>query len=159
MDAPVIRIFSGGVKEGQSVDEARRLAIEAIEKCCEHAGNHGIFLALENHGGLTTEVDDMLSIVRDVKSPWFGVNMDTGNFRSTDVYGDLAKLAPYTVNVQVKVMIHPDGRPRQPSDYHRLAKILRESGYRGYVVLEFEESGDPREECRKHIDRLREAFI
>jgi sugar phosphate isomerase/epimerase len=159
MDAPVIRIFSGGVKEGQSVDEARRLAIEAIEECCEHAGNYGNFLALENHGGLTTEVDDMLSIVRDVKSPWFGVNMDTGNFRSTDVYGDLAKLAPYTVNVQVKVMIHPDGRPRQPSDYHRLAKILRESGYRGYVVLEFEESGDPREECRKHIDRLREAFI
>jgi sugar phosphate isomerase/epimerase len=158
MDAPVIRIFSGGVGEGQSPADARRLAVEAIEECCEYAGRYGVFLALENHGGLTTEVDDMLSIVRDVKSPWFGVNMDTGNFRSTDVYGDLAKLAPYTLNVQVKVMIHPDGQRRQQSDYHRLAKILRESGYRGYIVLEFEESGDVREECKKHIDRLREAF-
>jgi sugar phosphate isomerase/epimerase len=158
MDAPVIRIFSGGVNEDQSAEDARRLAVEAIEECCEHAGKYGIFLALENHGGLTTKVDDMLAMVRDVQSPWFGVNMDTGNFRSADVYGDLAKLAPYTLNVQVKVMIHPDGQPRQSSDYHRLAKILREAGYRGYVVLEFEESGDPREECRKHIDRLRDAF-
>ena len=53
MDAPVIRIFSGSAKEGQSPEDARRLAIEAIEECCAHAGKYGVFLALENHGGLT----------------------------------------------------------------------------------------------------------
>jgi sugar phosphate isomerase/epimerase len=158
MDAPVIRIFSGGVQENQSTADARRLAIEGIEECCAHAGKYGIFLALENHGGLTTKADEMLSIVRDVNSPWFGVNLDTGNFRSVDVYGDLEKLAPYSLNVQVKVVIHPEGQPSQASDYERLAKILRSAGYRGYIVLEFEESGDPRQECRKHIDKLREAF-
>jgi hypothetical protein len=84
--------------------------------------------------------------------------MDTGNFHSADVYGDLAKLAPYTLNVQVKAFVHPEGQRRQPSDYGRLAKILRSSGFRGYVVLEFEESGDPRKECKKHLDKLREAF-
>jgi sugar phosphate isomerase/epimerase len=158
MDAPVIRIFSGNAKEGHSAEEAHRLAVEAIEECCEHAGKYGVFLALENHGGLTTKVDDMLAIVRDVKSPWFGVNMDTGNFNSADIYGDLAKIAPYSLNVQVKVMVHPEGQPKQPCDFGRVAKILRDSGYRGYIVLEFEESGDPRQECRKHIDQLREAF-
>jgi sugar phosphate isomerase/epimerase len=56
------------------------------------------------------------------------------------------------------VVVHPAGKPSQPSDYNRLAKMLRMSGYRGYIVLEFEESGDPREECKKHIDKLREAF-
>jgi sugar phosphate isomerase/epimerase len=158
MDAPVIRIFSGGVKPGQSAGDARRLAIEAIEECCAHAGEFGIYLALENHGGLTANADEMLAIVRDVKSPWFGVNLDTGNFHSSDVYGDLEKLAPYSLNVQVKVVIHPAGQPSQPRDYRRLASILRSAGYRGYIVLEFEEAGDPREECRKHVDRLREAF-
>ena len=158
MDAPVIRIFSGGVQPDQTAGEARRLAIEAIEECCDHAGKYGIYLALENHGGLTANADEMLSMVRDVKSPWFGVNMDTGNFRSADVYGDLEKLAPYSLNVQVKVVVHPAGQPGQPSDFGRLARILRASGYRGYIVLEFEESGDPREECKKHIDKLREAF-
>jgi sugar phosphate isomerase/epimerase len=39
-----------------------------------------------------------------------------------------------------------------------LAKILRDAGYRGYVVLEFEEPGDPRVECPKFVDQIRTAF-
>jgi sugar phosphate isomerase/epimerase len=158
MDAPVIRIFSGDAKPGQSPKDAHRLAVESIEECCEYAGTYGVFLALENHGGLTANVDGMLAIVRDVKSPWFGVNLDTGNFQSADIYADLAKLAPYSLNVQVKVAIHPAGQPSQPTDFRRLAKLLRSAGYRGYIVLEFEESGDPREECKTYIEQIREAF-
>jgi sugar phosphate isomerase/epimerase len=158
MDSPVIRIFSGTAKPEQSAKDAHRLAVEAIEECCDHAGKYGVFLALENHGGITSEVDDMLAIIHDVNSPWFGVNMDTGNFNSADIYGDLAKLAPYSLNVQVKVVIHPAGQPNQPSDFSHLARILRTAGYRGYIVLEFEESGDPRKECKKYIEQIREAF-
>lgn len=158
LDAPVIRIFSGAQQAGQSVEEARQLAVEAIEECCEYAGKYGVFLALENHGGLTTEVDGMLAIVRAVESPWFGVNLDSGNFRTADPYADLAKIAPYAVNVQVKVVMHPEGQPPQPTDFRRVAKILRTSGYRGYVVLEYEEAGDVRAECRKYLDQLRAAF-
>lgn len=158
MDAPVIRIFSGKATPGQMLEEARQLAIDAIEECCEYAGKYGVFLALENHGGLTTDVDEMLKIIRAVKSPWFGVNMDTGNFQSADVYGDLAKIAPYSINVQVKVKIHPAGKAAENSDFKQLAKILRAAGYRGYIVLEFEEAGDPRAECRRYLDELREAF-
>jgi sugar phosphate isomerase/epimerase len=158
MDAPVIRIFSGHVKPEQSAKDAHRLAVEAIEECCEYAGKYGVFLALENHGGLTAGVDNMLALVRDVNSPWFGVNMDTGNFQSADIYGDLAKIAPYSLNVQVKVDIHPAGQPVQPSDFGHLARILKAAGYRGYIVLEFEKSGDPRIECKKYLEQIREAF-
>jgi sugar phosphate isomerase/epimerase len=158
LGAPVIRIFSGSVKRGQSAKEAHRLAVEGIEECCQYAGEHGVFLALENHGGLTDTADGVLALVRDVKSPWFGVNMDTGNFRTADVYGDLARLAPYSLNVQVKVTIHPAGGKKQPTDFARLAKILRQAGYRGYIVLEFEEPGDPREECKRYVRQIREAF-
>lgn len=158
MDAPVIRIFSGRAKPGQTIEAARQLAIDAIEECCEYAGKYGVFLGLENHGGLTTEVDEMLKIIRTVKSPWFGVNMDTGNFQSADVYGDLAKIAPYSINVQVKVKIHPAGKSTENSDFKRLATILRAAGYRGYIVLEFEEAGDPRAECRRYLDEMRAAF-
>src|SRR5436190_11184048 len=125
MDAPVIRVFSGGVKPGQSTDDARQLAIEAIEECCAYAGKYGVFLALENHGGIVADADGVLAIVRGVKSPWFGVNMDTGNFRTADVYGDLAKIAPYTITVQVKISIHPAGKSDEPSDFKRLGQILK----------------------------------
>ena len=158
MDAPVIRIFAGTAKPGVDAEPARRLAVEAIEQCCEHAAKYGIFLALENHGGITAEADDVLAIVRDVESPWFGINLDTGNFHTTDVYGDLAKLAPYSINVQVKASITPAGETKQPTDFKRLAKILQDAGYRGYIVLEFEESGDPRIECQRVIEQLRDVF-
>ncbi|MEX2187542.1 MAG: sugar phosphate isomerase/epimerase family protein [Pirellulales bacterium] len=158
LGAPVIRIFSGNAKSGQSAEQAHKLAVAGMEECCEYAGQHGVTLALENHGGLTSTVDGMLALIRDVKSPWFGVNVDTGNFRTADPYGDLAKIAPYAVNVQVKVVIHPQGGQREASDFGRLAKILREAGYRGYVALEFEEKGDPRAECEKYLDQLRSAF-
>ena len=158
LDAPVIRIFAGKQQAGQSLGEAQQLAIEAIEECCDYAGKYGVFLALENHGGITAEVDDMLTIVHAVKSPWFGVNIDTGNFRTADPYADLAKLAPYALNVQVKVTMYPAGKPSEPADFKRLADILKTSGYRGYIVLEYEDLGDPRVECAKYLEELRKAF-
>jgi len=158
LGAPVIRIFSGQAKKDQSESDAHRLAVEAIEQCCQYAGQHGVFLALENHGGLTTTIDGLLQLVHDVKSEWFGVNLDTGNFNSTDPYADLARLAPYAINVQVKVSMHPRGGPAEPADFRRLATILADSGYRGYIVLEYEETEDPREACPRHIDEMRRAF-
>jgi sugar phosphate isomerase/epimerase len=157
LGAPVIRIFSGS-PHGTSEQQAHQLAVEAIEECCQYAAEHGVFLALENHGGLTATPAGLLALVRDVKSPWFGVNLDTGNFHGADVYGDIAQLAPYAINVQVKVSISgPDGKPRR-ADFSRLARIMADAGYRGYIVLEFEEHEDPLAACPRYVDEMRRAF-
>lgn len=158
LGAPVIRIFSGRPRGGQTAEQARRLAVEGIEECCDYAGQHGVFLALENHGGLTSTAESMLKIIRDVKSPWFGVNFDSGNFHSRDVYAELARIAPYAINAQIKVVVSGADGKKVPSDFGRLAKILAEAGYRGYIVLEYEESEDPRHACPQYIEQLREAF-
>lgn len=158
LGAPVIRIFAGHVGKGQSTQAAHRLMVDGISECCDYAGQHGVILALENHGGPTATADGLLAIVRDVQSPWFGVNFDSGNFHSSDVYAELAQIAPYAVNVQIKVSVSPAGQKSQPSDYGKVAKIIRESGYRGYIVLEFEAAEDPRDGCRRELQKLREAF-
>lgn len=160
LTAPVIRIFSGRPGKGQSAEEAHRLAVEGIQQCCDYAATKGVFLALENHGGLTTEPEGLLALVRDVDSPWFGVNVDTGNFHTADPYADLARIAPYAVNVQVKVAMQPGGRDRKkvPADFSRLAQIMRDAAYRGYIVLEYEEPEDPRQACPRYIDEIRRAF-
>lgn len=158
LGAPVIRIFSGSQRKEQTAEEARRLAVEAIEECCDYAGQRGIFLGLENHGGLTSTAEQMLTIVRDVKSPWFGVWMDTGNFHSADVYAELQQIAPYTLHVQVKVVISEEGQGKKPADFARIRKILDEVGYRGWICLEYEEAEDPRVACPQYIAQLREVF-
>jgi sugar phosphate isomerase/epimerase len=157
LGAPVIRIFAGHQQKGQTADEAHALMVSAIEECCDYAGKHGVHLALENHGGPTGTAEGLLQFVRDVKSPWFGVNLDSGNFRDGDPYAELEKIAPYSLNAQIKVVMSVGGK-KEPADFKRLAKILRGANYRGYVVLEYEESGDVRAECPKYLDQLREAF-
>jgi sugar phosphate isomerase/epimerase len=158
LGAPVIRIFAGHAKKGVPEAQSHALMVSAIEECCDYAGKQGVHLALENHGGPTSDAEGLLRFVRDVQSPWFGVNLDTGNFHGDDIYGELERIAPYALNVQVKVVVSgPDGK-KQPADFDRLAKILRTAGYRGYVVLEYEEAGDPREECPKYLAKLRKAL-
>ncbi|MHC4400383.1 MAG: sugar phosphate isomerase/epimerase family protein [Planctomycetota bacterium] len=162
LGAPVIRIFSGRPRGDQTEQVAHKLAVDAIQECCQYAGEHGVFLALENHGGLTATVDGMLRLIRDVKSPWFGVNLDTGNFHEWDtideMYDQLARIAPYSLNVQVKVVVSGRDRKKIPADFKRLAQILTRAGYRGYIVLEYEEDEDPRVACPRFIEELRAAF-
>ena len=81
--------------------------------------------------------------------------MDSGNFRTEDPYGDLAKIASYAVNAQIKVEIQSAGGEKQPADFERIVKILNDAGYRGYLVLEYEGKQDPLTDIPKYIDKLR----
>lgn len=157
MDAPVIRIFSGSIPKGHTEAETRRWVVEAIEECCAYAGSKGVFLALENHGGLTAEVEGLLQLLEAVESPWFGLNLDTGNFRNTsDPYGDLAKAAPYAITVQVKTEMKPRGNASvEKADLARIVGILKDVGYRGYIALEYEAAEDPLSEIPRYCDQLR----
>ena len=86
---------------------------------------YGIYLALENHGGITGTAEQLLALVKAVKHDWFGVNLDTGNFHTADPYGDLEKAAPYAVTVQVKTEIQRRGMKKEDADLKRLIDILR----------------------------------
>ena len=158
MGAPVIRIFAGHIKKGQTPEASHKLMASAIEEWCDYAGQKGVGLALENHGGPTATAKGQLQFVHDVKSPWFAVNLDTGNFSSDDVYAELEEMAPYAMNVQVKVVTRNAQRETTPTDFKRLGEILKGSNYRGFVVLEYEEAGDPRKESGHYLDILREAL-
>jgi sugar phosphate isomerase/epimerase len=155
LHAPTIRIFAGDLQKGTAEADARRWCIDAIHRACEHAATRGVILALENHGGIVSTADQMLAIVREVKSDWFGVNLDTGNFHGADPYADLARLAPYAVVVQVKSEMAAGKGSKQEADLGRIVKLLRDVNYRGFVALEYEASGDPRKAVPEYLAKLR----
>ncbi len=158
MGAPHIRIFAGSAPAGVSRDQASQLCISAIEECCDYAGSQGIFLGLENHGGIVSTAEEILAIVRAVKSPWLGINLDTGNFHTDDPYADLAKIAPYAVNVQLKGEIQPRGKGNEQADLSRLVKILCDANYQGYVALEYESKEDPWTAVPRLLRQMKELF-
>jgi sugar phosphate isomerase/epimerase len=155
MGAPVIRIFAGKVAKGDTEEVSLDRCVAGINECLDYAGEKGVLLALENHGGITATPQQLLAIVGRVKdSKWFGVNFDSGNFRTDDPYADLEKIAPYAVNAQIKVALKTDDG-KKPADIKRVVEILRSANYRGYVALEYEED-KPYEEIPMYIDKLRE---
>ena len=158
LDAPVIRIFAGTVPRGDSEDAAVTRAIEGIKASLPYAAQKGVTLALENHGGITATPVQILKLVEAIDAPNFGVNLDTGNFRTEDPYADLAKLAPYGVNVQVKTEIQRKGQKKEEADLAKVVNILREAKYSGYVVLEYEASEDAMTAVPRHIKTLRELI-
>ncbi len=151
-----VRIFGGTVANGDAEARARRQCVEAIQECSDYAGQFGIFLALENHGGITGTSEQMLALVRSIKSPWFGVNLDTGNFRTKNPYTDLERLAPYAIVVQLKTEIHREGRKPEEADLKRKIQMLRAVNYRGYVALEYEAAEAPRTAVPRYARQLRE---
>jgi sugar phosphate isomerase/epimerase len=155
LGSPAIRIFAGDAQKGQPEAEARRNCVESIEACADHARSRGVFLALENHGGIVAEPDGLLEIVRAVKSEWFGINLDTGNFHGTDPFADLARCVPYAVTAQVKVEMQAKGGPKQEADFGRVVRMLKDGGYRGYATLEYEAAEAPMTAVPRYLDRLR----
>ncbi len=139
LGAPAIRIFAGKQQKGEELDRTLERCTKHCQTVCDYAYDHGVMLALENHGGVTATAEGLLKIVRGVDSPAIGINFDSGNFKDfSDPYVELEKIAPYAVNAQVKVAVQIDGKKTE-MDIPRVTSILSNAGYSGWVALEYEE--------------------
>lgn len=136
-----IRVFGGAVPKDATTDQAAGWCVDVLKRSADYAASKGIILGLENHGGVTEKADTIVKIVNQVNSPWVGVNLDTGNFR-TSVLPQIEQLAKFAVNVQVKADMSEDG-VRKPSDWDKILAVLARAGYKGYLALEYESKEDP----------------
>jgi sugar phosphate isomerase/epimerase len=145
------------VLDGHQESDGFQWCIDCIEQCLPKAAQCGVILALENHWGLTRTPAGLLRITDAIQSPWLGILMDTGNFLE-DPYDKLALIAPQTVLVQAKTY-HGGGEwYTLDLDYPRIAGILAQAGFSGYVSLEMEGKEDPDTAVPKSIAMLRRAF-
>jgi sugar phosphate isomerase/epimerase len=157
LGAPHIRVFAGVTKE-ISREEADKLVISALEEVSDYAGKKGVFLGLENHDSIGS-ADTLLPMVKAVKSPWLGINLDSGNFRTEDPYDDFARCVPYAVNVQFKTEIGKGTKAGvREADMKRFTKILRDGGYQGWVALEYEAKEDPSTAVPRLLGEMRALF-
>ena len=156
MGAPHIRVFAGSVPKNGTLEVAKKDCIAQLEECAEYAGKRGVFLGIENHHGIVAEAADLIDIVKAVKSPWVGINLDSGNFHTDDPYGDFAKCAPFAVNVQIKTEIQMRGaKEKTPADMEKFVNILKAANYQGFVTLEFEEKLNPWQAVPATLAKLR----
>ena len=145
------------VLPGYTEEDGFKWCIDGIRACLAKAEECGVILALENHWGLARTPEGLLRIINAIPSPWLGVLMDTGNFLEGP-YEKLQQIAPKTVFVQAKTYYGGGEWYTLGLDYKRIAKILADVNYNGYVSLEMEGKEDPDKAVAKSIAMLRSAF-
>jgi sugar phosphate isomerase/epimerase len=156
LDAPFVRLLSGNWLQGTPDEELEKRVVHQIEALLPYAGEKGVTLALENHGGgVTVTAEQLVRLVRAINGPNFGVNLDTGNFHGPDPYNEIALAAPYAVNVQIKTEVRRRGKSKEPADLAKVIAILRAAKYSGYVVLEYNAPEDPKTAVPPYLKTLR----
>jgi L-ribulose-5-phosphate 3-epimerase len=143
--------------EGYTEDDAYQWCIDAIGECLPVAEQYGVVLGLENHWGMTRTAEGVLRILNEFDSPWIGVLLDTGNFLERK-YEQMEMLAPFTVFVQAKTYYGGGRFYTLDLDYSRIANILYDAGYQGYISIEFEGHEESASAVEKSIQMLRHSF-
>ena len=116
---------------------------------------------MQNHGDFLSTGPEHLSLLKRVDHPWCGPLVDTGMYLTADPYADIAMMTPYAVNWQVKETLGSSLKsPR--ADFKKLAKVIFDGGYRGFVPIETLAMGrkdyDPAAEVEKVLIAMREAL-
>jgi sugar phosphate isomerase/epimerase len=122
-----------------------------FKEAAKEGAKKGVKIADENH--IDFNSDEMLKLIEDVGSPYFGINFDTGNFMRVldDPVEGMKKLAKYTLATHVK-----DLKPMRGvsvKNWHfmattpvgdgfvdnlALAKLLKDVGYEGFLAVELD---------------------
>jgi L-ribulose-5-phosphate 3-epimerase len=142
---------------GYTDEDAFKWVIDSFEKCIPVAEKCGVVLGLENHWGLARTPEGLARIVDAVDSPWLQVLLDTGNFLE-DPYDKLQMLADRAVFMHAKAYYGGGLWYTLDLDYDRIAGIMKQANFRGYISLEFEGQEDYRTAIPKGLAMLQKAF-
>lgn len=152
--------------------------IASYKRLTMSAAALGMTMLLENHGGITTDPDVIVQLIKAVDDPNFKTLVDIGNFEPMlsrqmaimqgqtppemdvePIYASIAVIAPYAGMLHAKTHdFDAEGNP-QPIDVVRALRVVRDAGYTGPISLEYEgEHGDAWENTLRTKALVEEAF-
>ncbi len=136
-----IRINTGNNYSAQDVSAA----VNGCGALTEYAKSQDINVIVENHGGPSSDPDALVALMKGVGDEFFGTLPDFGNFPrdgqgnyTIDVYEAIARLMPFAKGVSAKSYDFDDDGFETRLDYPRILKIVSDSGYDGYIGIEYE---------------------
>ena len=119
-------------------EEQMALAADGLRRVCEFAEPHGINVVVENHGGLSSNGDWLVGVMRRVNHPRCGTLPDFGNFYEYDRYQGVIDLMPYAKAVSAKTHDFDDRGDETTKNYWRLMRSVLDAGYHSWVGIEYE---------------------
>jgi sugar phosphate isomerase/epimerase len=169
---------SKGVRTAKTFDGALKIVVPPIREVADYAQERGIKTSLENHGFYMQEAKRVEKLIKTVAHPNFGLTIDLGNFLcvNDDPVKAVQRLGKFVIMAHAKDF-HVRPRDRMPAsgwfatptdialrgaicghgviDVPAQLRLLKKSGYDGYLSLEFEGMEEPTQAVRLGLDYLK----
>lgn len=164
-----IRVNAYGVGDA---DEVAHYVADSLNRLAQIADPLGLFVLVENHGGLSSNGAWLAGVMAAADHPKVGTLPDFGNFRLTergavperhyDRYLGVTELMPYARAVSAKSYDFDEAGEETTIDYERMLSIVLAAGYSGHVGIEYEGSRLSEIEgikaTKKLLERIREKL-
>jgi len=121
-----------------SYEEQQKLAADGLRRLGEYGKANNIAVIVENHGGLSSNGQWLAGVMKAVGMPEVGTLPDFGNFHEYDRYKGVRELMPFAKNVSAKSHDFDADGNEVHTDYFKMMKIVVDSGFRGWVGIEYE---------------------
>ena len=147
-----IRVNAFG--EGES-DTLRAQLIDGLGKLAAHGADIGINVLIENHGLHTSNGAYIGGIIKEIDSEFLGSLPDFGNWclnakwgstqggkcsDSYDLYKGVQQLLPFAKGVSAKSYNFDSEGNETTIDYNKMLQLVKQSGFDGYIGIEYEGS-------------------
>lgn len=168
--APASRVFGGHVQNRQDPTERRAgmgRVIDSLRALEPVARAQGVVLALENHGGLPCTGAEQAEVLAALDSPFCRATLDLGNYMQCpeDPLAGVRAALPYCAYVHVKDFKRlADGSLQRATigdgdvDLAGCLRAIRDSGFDGFVALEYEGEEDELTGVPRSIAHMKKAL-
>lgn len=132
-------------------EEVAKAAADGLSRLAEYAAKEKINVIVENHGGYSSDGSWLSGVMKSVNRPDVGTLPDFGNFclkrdakdrkicvDEYDRYKGTQELMPHAKGVSAKSYDFDENGNCVETDYYKMMKIVKDSGFKGYVGIEYE---------------------
>jgi len=119
----------GGASDWKQDADLVKRAAESFRDLVAYARGSGVKILIENHGGGSSDADVLVSLMKAVNDPQFGMLVDLGNWnKGDDQYAAIQKVLPWAKGISVKDI---------PGwDLPKKLRMCMDSGFHGFWGIE-----------------------
>ena len=156
-----------------SPDDKKKASVDSLSRLGDFAKTMNINVVVENHGHESSNGAWVADVMKQVNRKNVGTLPDFGNFCLSqdwgttqgeckdyyDRYEGVKEMLPFAKGVSAKTYDFDSNGAQPKMDYKRLIDIVKTSGFKGYIGVEFEGNTQPEEEGIRKTKLLIEKYL
>jgi sugar phosphate isomerase/epimerase len=154
-------------------DDKHKASVDSLGRLGEYASTTGINVVVENHGSDSSNGKWLAGVMKEVDKTNVGTLPDFGNFCINHPWGQtqdpcsnmydramgVKEMLPFAKGVSAKTYDFDENGGQPKIDYNKLMDIVKSSGFKGYIGIEYEGFNENEDEGIRKTKALLEKYL